>query len=101
MKKKNKMIEKKPVNVEELLMYYENRTLKRDLFATSLELMESRRKCAEQKRSAQREKDNLTGFVGIISLLVVFGCCLTSGAPWTAVFIALGCLAVMKKAGWI
>lgn len=103
MKKKNKIekAEKKPVNVEELLMYYENRALKRDLFAANLELMESRRRYAEQKKTARKEMDSFMGFVGLVSLLVVFGCCLTSGAPWTAVFIALGCGAVMRKAGWI
>lgn len=100
--KKNKPIpETTPIDVDALLAPYEIAALRRELLATQLRLMESERKRTEQKKDAQRKLDGIMGFVGVTAGLVVLASCALSSAPWTAVFIALGVVAVMRKAGWI
>ena len=88
-------------DVEGILAISENETLKRELLHVSALLMESERKRREQKKAAQKEKDEIMGFCGCTALLVVMAMCAVSSAPWSAIFIALGILAMMRKVGWL
>lgn len=102
MKKKNKPIPaQNPINVDALLAPYENAALRRELLATQMRLMESERNLHAQKKAAQKEKDEIMGFVCVVAGLVILAGCALSSAPWTAVFIALGLVAIMRKVGWL
>lgn len=102
MKNKKKMpSEARHIDVEGILAISENETLKRELIRMSAMLLESERKCRDQKKAAQKEKDEIMGFCGCTALLVVMAMCAVGSAPWTAIFIALGIVAIMKKVGWL
>ena len=101
MKNKKKMPQEARIDVEGILAISENETLKRELLDVHMRLLESERKRNAQKKAAQKEKDEIMGFVGVTAGLVVLAASLVSSAPWTAVFIGLGVVACMKKVGWL
>lgn len=101
MKNKKKTAYVPQVDVDKLMAPYEKRWLEQELDRTRLLLLASERKRSEERKAAQREKDGIMGFVGVTALLVVLAACALSSAPWTAVFIALGLVAIMKKVGWL
>ena len=99
--KYNQNNELRRVDVDGILAISENETLKRELLHVRALLIESERKRREQKKAAQKEKDEIMGFCGCTALLVVMAMCVVGSAPWTAIFIALGILAMMRKVGWL
>ena len=99
--KRNNPQEVRHVDVDGILAISENETLKRELLHVSALLMESERKRREQKKAAQKEKDEIMGFVGVTAGLVVLAGAVLSSAAWTSAFICLGIAACMKKVGWL
>lgn len=101
MKNKRKAACVPEIDVDKLMAPYERRWLERELDETRAKLIESERKRTEEKKAAQKERDEIMGFVGLTAGLVVLAGCALSSAPWTALFILLGLVAIMKKVGWI
>ena len=99
--KYNQNNELRRADVEGILAISENETLKRELLHVSALLMESERKRRDQRKAAQKEKDEIMGFVGVTAGLVVLAGAVLSSAAWTSAFICLGIAACMKKVGWL
>lgn len=89
------------VDIDALIAPYEVRCVQRELELTQEKLRCSEKMRIEEKRAAQKEKDGIMGFVGVVALLVVFAMCMLSKEMWTAIFPVLGLVAIMKKVGWI
>lgn len=101
MKNKRKAAYVPQIDVDKLMAPYERQWLERELDETRAKLIESERKRTEEKKAAQKERDEIMGFVGLVAGLVILAGCALSSAPWTALFIFLGIVAIMRKVGWL
>lgn len=55
----------------------------------------------QEREAHRREIDGLATFVTVVTLIVACGVCVLAAPIWTVIFPAAGCLAVMRKAGWL
>ncbi len=58
-------------------------------------------KLRQEREAHRREVEGLTTFVTVLALIVACGVCVLAAPIWTVIFPAAGCLAVMRKAGWV
>lgn len=58
-------------------------------------------KLRQEREAHRREVEGLTTFVTVLALIVACGVCVLAAPIWTVIFPAAGCLAVMRKAGWL
>lgn len=56
---------------------------------------------AQEREAHRREVEGLATFVTVVTLIVACGVCVLAAPIWTVIFPAAGCLAVMRKAGWV
>ena len=55
----------------------------------------------QEREAHRREIEGLATFVTVVTLIVACGVCVLAAPIWTVIFPAGGCLAVMRKAGWL
>lgn len=55
----------------------------------------------QEREAHRREIEGLATFVTVSTLIVACAVCVLAAPIWTVIFPAAGCLAVMRKAGWL
>lgn len=105
--KKQKMLPVKAAEMNEDLFLAmisaksEARVKARQLAVTETKLHLTQMARKEEQCAAQKEKDGMVAFFGVMAGLVVSGVCILAAPVWTAVLPIVGTLAIMRKARWI
>ena len=58
-------------------------------------------KLKQEREAHRREIDGMATFITVAGLITACAVCVLAAPIWTVIFPAAGCLAVMRKAGWL
>lgn len=58
-------------------------------------------KLRQEREAHRREIDGMATFITVVGLITACAVCVLAAPIWTVIFPAAGCLAVMRKAGWL